>query len=156
VPLKPVRVRVHWSMKIISVVGAISYAFLASSAWHQNKPFASFVFSAVALLNAWVFFLADSMIDVDERGIRLTEPHGVYELCWDELESFEVKRGFTYLFGNNKAVAYNLLLAGKRKREFQEYVAQTIEKRHLPAGKPTGIKVRQLRKNAKVRGWKLF
>jgi len=64
-----------------------------------------------------------------------------------------------YIFGENKLIAYNLLLAGKGKRELQEYIARIIQERSLPVGRPEGVTnsdLNRMLRNTKVRGWKLF
>ena len=83
----------------------------------------------------------------------------MYELRWSQVESVEIKGKATNFFGDNKAVAYNLLLAGKGRRELQAYVAQLIQERQIPAGRPVGVssfELRRMCRNAKVRGWKLL
>jgi hypothetical protein len=157
--LRPVRVHVHWSVKVFFAIGTIWSLFVSYDAWRDSEPIASVTSGAFALLVIWAFFLAGSTIDADEQGVRVTAPHGVYELRWNELESFELRSGSTYLFGNDKVLAYNLLLAGRGKRELQEYVARSIRELHIAPGKPANTNVltlRRMRRNAKVRGWKLF
>jgi hypothetical protein len=158
-PPKSVRVHVHWLMKVIFVCGVILFPALSYEDWRQGDPIASVAFGVFTLLSLWTFFLADSTIDADQQGIRLTAPHGVYELRWPEMKSVKIRGSAIRLFGDNKALAYNLLLAGKGKREFQEYVAHSIQERRMAIGEPPGmnaLKLRQMCRNAKVRGWKLF
>src|SRR3990172_6462971 len=122
-----VRVHVHWMMKVISILEIIGFPVLVYDSWQRDLPVMSIVVVLFSLLAVWVFFLADSKIDVDQSGIRLTAPHGVYDMSWADVKSVETKGQSTYFFGDNKVVAYNLLLAGKGKREFQKYVTHMIQ-----------------------------
>jgi hypothetical protein len=148
-------------MRIISAFVAIIYSGASYASWRQGEPIESVALGLLALLGGWTFFLAGSMIDVDEQGIRITAPHGVYELRWSEIESVETKKKgkVVHFFGHSKALGYNLLFAGKGKRELQEYVAQSIQERQIAAGRPAGINffgLRRMYRNARVRGWKLL
>jgi hypothetical protein len=154
-----VRVHVHWTMKVISIVEIIVFPVLTYDSWQRGLAIMSVIFVLFTLLAIWVFFLADTKIDVDRQGIRLTAPHGVYAMNWAEVKSVEVKGQTAYFFGDNKVVAYNLLLAGKGKRELKKYVARVIQERQFANGRPIGItnsKLRRMLQNTKVRGWKLF
>ena len=135
------------------------YVVLAYIGWRYNDPIVSISSGFFVLLLIWVLFLAGGTIDVDQRGIRVTAPYGVYELAWGEVESFDTKGRITYLYGNSKAVGYSLLFAGRGKHEFQRFIAQALHERRVPAAKPAttnGLTLGQMRRNAKVRGWKLL
>jgi hypothetical protein len=153
---EPVRLHVHWVARIFFGAGAIFYPWVAYSSWQQGDPIWSVASGFVAALSVWAFFLAGTKIDVDERGIQITAPHGVYELGWAEIESVEIKEKgrVANFFGGKKAVGYNLLFAGKGKREVREYIAQVIQERQIAAGRPAGVnflKLRRMYKNSKVR-----
>ena len=136
-----------------------SFPRAAYENWRQGNAIASVASGLFALLGVWTFFLAGSTIEVDQRGTRLTAPRGVHEICWPEVQSVKMRGHAICFFGENKALAYNLLFAGKGKREFQEYVAQSIRERRIAADEPPGmntLKLRQMYRNAKIRGWIVF
>jgi hypothetical protein len=146
-------------MKVVFACGIIFAPLLAYQEWQQGEAIASVASGLFALLCVWTFFLADSTIEADQQGIRLTAPHGAYELSWPEVKSVRIKGTAMRLFGDNKALAFNLLLAGKGRRGFQEYVAESIRELRIVSGEPPGmntIRLRQMCRNAKIRGWKLF
>jgi hypothetical protein len=154
-----VRVHVHWGMKVVSVIGVVLFAFQVYFYWRSRFPILGIMPTAFAILAAWVFFLADTKIDADHNEIRITAPHGMYVMQWSEMDFAEIKGQSATLFGKNKAIAYNLLLAGKGKRKFQSYVADMVRRRQIPDGRPDGVgdtQVQKLMKNTKTRGWKLF
>ena len=156
---EPVRVHVHWAMKVIAILEIIISPFLVYDNWQRGLIVTSVALGLFTLLAIWVFFLADTKIDVDQEALQITAPHGVYRMTWAEIQSVEQKGQSAYFFGENKAIAYNLLLAGKGKLEFQRYVADVIRQRAIPSGRPTGITnahIQKMFKNTKVRGWKLF
>jgi hypothetical protein len=148
-------------MRVVSVLGVIVYSQTSYASWQQGAPVASVAAGLLALLGVWVFFLAGSKVDADQQGIRITAPHGVYELGWAEIKLVEIrnKGNAVRFFGDNKALGYNLLLAGKGKREVRDYVSRSIQERQIPPGRPAGInflKLRRMYRNARVRGWKLL
>ena len=156
---EPVRVHVHWAMKVIAILEIVFFPFLAYNYWQRGFTVKSVILGLLTLLAVWVFFLADTKIDVDQDEIRLTAPHGVYVMKWAEIKSVEPKGQTAYFFGENKAVGYNLLLAGKGKHEFQRYVADVIRQRQVPIGRPAGVtnaQIQKMMRNTKVSGWKLF
>ena len=157
---EPIRVHVHWAARIFFGSAAIRYSGVSYASWQQGEHVESVAFGLVAVLSVWVFFLAGTKIEVDQWGIRITAPHGVYELGWTEIQSVEIrKKGkVANFFGGKQALGYNLLFAGKGKRELQEYVAQSIQERQIAAGRPAGVnflKLRRMYKNSKVRGGRL-
>ena len=158
-PQESVRVHVHWIMKVIFAVGFIAYSRDTYASWRQGVPIEGLASGLGALIIAWAFLLAGTKIDVDQQGIRLTAPHGVYELRWDDIRLVEIKGNASRFFGDSKALTFYLLLAGKGKREFQEYVTRSVEERQIPAGRPPHLnffKLMRMQSNAKVHGWKLF
>ena len=156
---EPIRLHVHWGMKVIAVLEILLFPFLAYASWQLGLLGPSIVLTLFTFLAIWVFFLADTKIDVNQNEIQVTAPHGVYVMSWAEISFVETQGQFVYFFGENKAIGYNLLFAGKGKDEFQNYVANLIHQRQIPQGRPPNISNSQLQKllkNTKVRGWKLF
>lgn len=156
---EPVRVYVHRAMKWIAAFGIVIFSLGAYNVWQRGLPIMIIALVPQALLSIWVFFLADTEIDVDQNEIRILAPHGTYVMSWAEVKSVQPMGLSAYFFGDNKVIAYNLLLAGKGKREFQSYVADLIHQQQIPMGRPDGItnsQMRRLIRNTRVRGWKLF
>ena len=156
---RAVRAHVHWGMKDVAVLAVITYPLLAYAFWDWGAPIASLVLMVNWVLAIWVFFLADTKIDVDDQGVRLTAPHGVYRMDWTEIKSVELKGQTAHFYGENKVVGYNLLLAGRGKGELRRFVVQSIQQHQIPAGRPVGIRnsdLNRLLRNARVRGWRLF
>lgn len=154
-----VRAHVHWGMKVIAVLELIIFTLMSVDLWRRGEYIVSMLMFSVAILAVYVFFLADSKIDADERGIALTAPHGVYRMDWTEIRSAEFKGKAVYLFGENKALGYNTLFGGKGMRELNQYVTQAVERHQIPIGRPADLKnssLGRLLKNTRVRGWKLF
>ena len=158
-PTKHVRAHVHWIMKVVSVVLVIVSLLDPYLYWPLKDARDVMLSAFTALWGVVVFFLADTKIDVDERGIRVTAPYGVYALDWSEVKAVQVEAFTTRFYADKKVVAYNLLLAGKGKRDLKVFVADTIQRYQIPRGRPPGIKnsqMSQMRRNAKISGWKLF
>jgi hypothetical protein len=146
-------------MKVISVVVVI-IPLLDTYLYWPMKDARDVV--ASAFLASWgvvVFFLGDSKIDADERGVRIIAPYGIYALDWSEVKAVEVNRFSTGFYGEKKLVRYTLLLVGKGKCDLKAFVADMIQRHQIQRGRPPGIKnsqMAQMRRNAKIRGWKLF
>ena len=156
---RPIRAHVHWIMKVITIAEIVILPYKIYAFWRSGLPIESFLLLLFLLLAIWVFFLADTKIDVDQDKIQITAPHGVYMMYWSEIKSVETKWQTTYFFGNNKALGYTLLLGGKGKKRLQKYVAEVFRQRGIPIARPEGVTNSQLRKlvrNTKVRGFKLF
>ena len=154
-----VRLHVHWGMKVIAISGIFFCSYYAFYFWQSDYRFIALINIIIALQSIWVFFLAGSIIDVDQNGIQGTAPHGVYSMRWKEVKYVEKTKLATFFIGEDKAISYNLLLAGKGKREFKEYIEQIINQWQFEEGRPAGVSNSTLRKwvkNSKVRGWKLF
>ena len=154
-----VRLHVHWGMKVIAVFAIIVFPCFALYFWQIGNGFFAFIYIIIALLGVWLFFLAATKIDVDQNGIQATVYHGVYAMRWEEVVYVEKNRYSTYFISENKAIGYNLLLAGKGKREFKEYNKQIINQWQFKPGRPAGVSnstLRKMMKRSKVRGWKLF
>jgi hypothetical protein len=146
-------------MKVVSVVLVIVSLLDPYLYWPLKDARDVMLSAFTALWGVAVFFLADTKIDADDKGIRITAPHGVYALDWREVKTVEVNAFTTRFYGDQKAVAYNLLLAGKGKRDLKLFVANMIQRYQIPRGRPAGVEnsqISQLVRNAKIRGWKLF
>lgn len=101
-PQEPIRVHVHWAMKVIAVLEVVIFPYQAYIYWQRDLPITSIALVLLGLLAVWVFFLADSTIDVDRDQIRLMAPHGVYAMYWDEVKSFETKGQAAYFTAKTK------------------------------------------------------
>ena len=156
---KSVRAHVHWGMKIMAGLGVVMFALLLWGTVAQGAFQASLMTLVFTLMAGYVFLAADSKIDADEQGLQITAPRGVFRLAWSEIRSVDFKGPAAYFIGDGKALMYNLLLAGKGKRELRAFVAQAIERHHIPIGRPAGMSdamVQALVNNSRIRGWKLF
>ena len=146
-------------MKVISVVLVI-IPLLETYLYWPLKDARDVV--ASAFLTSWgvvVFFLADSKIEADEQGVRIIAPYGIYAMDWSEVKTVEVDWFSTGFYGDKKLVRYTLLLVGKGKRELKVFVADMIQRHQIQRGRDPAIKnsqMAQMRRNAKIRGWKLF
>ncbi len=154
-----VRLHVHWGMKVIAILENIIFSWRAYQYWQTGDYFSAFIFLLFSLFGIWVFFLADTKIDVDQNGIQVTAPHGVYSMRWEEVLTVERNKFSTYFFADNNAIGYNLLLAGKGKQEFQEYINQIVDEWQFAEGRPEGISnstLQKMLKKSKVRRRKFF
>ncbi len=78
---------------------------------------------------------------------------------WEEVLTVERNKFSTYFFADNNAIGYNLLLAGKGKQEFQEYINQIVDEWQFAEGRPEGISnstLQKMLKKSKVRRRKFF
>ena len=154
-----VRLHVHRGIKVAAIVGVLLGSLDLYLLWQFGPAYMSLIGLLIVLYSLYVFFLADSKIDVDQNEVRVIAPHGEYVLPWNEVTAVEKNKFTTILFAQNKALAYNLLLAGRGKRKFDEYINQIICDRQFTRSRPAGITnsvVQKLMQNTKVRGWKLF
>jgi len=154
-----VRLHVHWGMKVVAIFGIIFFPYFAFYFWQHGNRFFALIYLIIALLELWLFILSATKIDVDQNGIQIVAIYGVYAMRWEEVINVE-KNGFsTYFFSENKAISHNLLLAGKGKTEFKEYIETILNQWEFEAGRPAGVSnstVRKMLKKSKVRGWKFF
>jgi hypothetical protein len=132
----PVRVHIHWLMKVIFALGAVISAWDLGGNWQQGHLLETAASAMVTLTITLGFFLAGTVIDADQQGIRVAAPYGVYELQWTEMRTANIKGNAARFYGDGKALRLYLLLAGKGKREFLEYVARSIRERNIPAERP--------------------
>jgi hypothetical protein len=154
-----VRLHVHRGIKVAAIVGVLLGSFDLYLSWQFGPAYMGLMGLLVVLSSMYVFFLADSKIDVDQNEVRIIAPHGEYVLPWNEVTAVEKNKFTTILFAQNKALAYNLLLAGRGKRKFDEYINQIIRDRQFTRSRPAGITnsmVQKLMRNTKVRGWKII
>ena len=156
---RKIRLHVHWGMKVITIIGVLLGSWNVYQSWRFGLAATSLINLLVVLSSMYVFFLADSKIDVDQNEIRIIAPHGEYVLPWNEVTAVERNKFTTIFFAQNKALAYNLLLAGKEKRKFENYIDQIISEHQFIRNRPAGVtnsKVQKLMRNTRARGWKLF
>lgn len=66
---EPVRLHVHWGMKVIAVLEILLFPLLAYASWQRSFLGPSVVLTIFFLLAIWVFFLADTKIDVNQIGL---------------------------------------------------------------------------------------
>lgn len=154
-----IRLHVHWIIKASAIGCVLLGAWDACQYLRAGSIVPGLVFAFIVLYSMYIFFLADSILDVDRKGIRIIAPHGEYVLSWDEVTAVEKSRFTTIFFAPDKALAYNLLLAGKGKQSFVRYIDRIIEQRRFVRSRPSGMtnaEIQKLLKKARVRGWKLF
>ena len=154
-----IRLPVHWGMKVIAITGVLLGFWNMYYSWRFGSILTSLLNLLFVLYCVYVFFLANTKIDVDQNEIRIIAPHGEYVMPWKEVTAVEKNRFTTIFFAQNKALAYNLLLAGTEKRTFEQYINQIIDERRFKRSRPSGMttsKIQKLMRNTKVRGWKLF
>ena len=152
------RLHVHWGMKAIAIIGILMGLLNAYLLWQIGATSIGLINLFITVFSLYVLFLANTKIDVDQNEIRIIAPHGEYVMSWDEITAVEKNKSVTIFFSKDKAIAYNLLLAGKGKLEFQNYIDKIIAQRKFEIGRPRGItnsEVQKLMKKTQVRGWKL-
>lgn len=156
---KQVRAHVHWVMKVVSVVAVIVSILDVFLYWRLQDARDVALSAFTALWGGVVLFLADTIIEADEGGVRIIGPYGVYGLDWSEVKTVEINWFATGFFGEKKVIRYTLLIFGKGKRDLKRFVEDMIQRHQIKRGRPPGIKnsqMLQMRRNAKIRGWKLF
>jgi hypothetical protein len=158
-PNEKIRLHVHWRIK----VAAILILLLGTWVMYKSLQFGSVGMSIINLLiiiySIYLFFVADTKIDVDQNEIRIIAPHGEYVLNWNEVIAVENNKFMMILFAKDKALAYNLRQAGKERFKFEQYVNRIVSERQVERSRPSGIsnsEVQKLMRKTKVRGWKLF
>lgn len=163
-----VTLHVHWVMKAITVPGVLFFGyysilylpgiFLIPEMALTYLIWGGF-FGLIALYMLYVFFLSNTKIFIDQNGIKVTAPHGTYAMLWEEVVSFETGKFTRVYYGEDKAIGFNLLLAGKGKREFKEYNEQITTQYQFKIGRPEGVSNsarNKLIKKSKVGKGKLF
>lgn len=154
-----VRVHVHWGMKVMAVLAVIFFPYMSYLFSQHNQFVMSILAAALTVLAVWVFFLADTKIDVDQTGIQITAPHGVYVMHWAEIRAVGMKGQAVVFLGGEKALGYNLLLAGEGKDEFETYVAEAVHRWRISTADLSHVsnaEIQRMIQNTKVRGFKLF
>lgn len=154
-----VRLHVHWSVTIIAVIIVLGFPLMAFNYWRNDSPVSAVFLLLYSLLGMWLLLLARTKIDINQEEIQVIAPHGLYLMRWKEVVSFEQDKRSATFFAQDKAIGYNLLLAGKGKREFRKYIDHIIDQWQFERGRPAGVSdsdLRKLLKKSKVRGWKLF
>jgi len=128
----PIRVNIHWAMKLFSIFFIAKFMRSAWLSWNNNGELLvalSYVLMVLMCVMLLVFTL--STLDVDETAIYVNESIGLFLIYWDEVIGVETNGLFYVFHGENKSLAINVLMAGKGKQEFQKYVGNRIVERNI-------------------------
>ena len=137
---RSVIVKTHWIMKVFSVVGFLFFGFGAFMSFRTGESLgtiAIFLFFAAGSFYLW--FLANSFIEVSNEKVMVSVPHGRYQIKWSEINSIETN-GQMYAFtGQDKRVVISLTLASSASRQALELINEQCEQRKLEIQKSFSI-----------------
>lgn len=125
-------VKTHWVMKVFSVVGFLLFGFAGFMSFKTGESAVTIaIFLFFAALSFYVWFLADSFIEVSDEKIMVSVPYGRYQIEWNEITSIETN-GRTYAFiGQNKRVVISLTFANRAARQALELINGQCQQRNL-------------------------
>jgi hypothetical protein len=128
----PIRVSSHWAVYFFSVLLIVVSLWFAWLSWNNNAGLSVAIkYVLVVLLIVMFLVFASDTLDVDEVAIYVNDIIGISMICWDEIIRIEINGLFYVFHGEYKNLAINLLLAGKGKKEFQNYVRNQIVERNI-------------------------
>lgn len=134
----PIRVTAHWTLKILNAVGAIFFSSLTiASYWFNIRSLPIlFIFGLLASLGIYGFFSSFTTLQVDEKWLTITAPHGIYKIDWSEIVVIEKtvtddwrfeSNDITFAFmGENKCLPVNLNFASNGREEFFRFIQRQI------------------------------
>jgi hypothetical protein len=140
------RLEVKRSFKILYFIAIWYFAWLAYRMFQLDLPVLIVINLFLSLLSLWFFVFSFTKIDVNPMTIKVSVPHGKYEMAWDEVKSVEKNKKTILFWGNDKAIGYTLMLGGRRKNDFQEYVLNIIQQRQLDWSRPENIEDKDIQK----------
>ena len=157
---EPVQFRFRWWVKafavfllVVSIFAGASNIIYAIQNSHYNLIVFGLMNLIVAVVALYGIIYSSTKIDVNQKEIKLVTLRGTYAMQWDEVKFVEKHKASFCLWGNTKAISYNIKLPGVNKMEFVQYVDQIISQRSIKTGRPDAITIdeqREMLENAKI------
>ena len=146
---RSVSVKTHWIMKVFSVFGFLFFGWFAFLSFRSGESFgtiAIFLFFATASFYLW--FLANSFIEVSDEKIMVSVPYGRYQIGWDEITSIKTNGEMYAFIGHGKRVVISLTFASSAARQALELINEQCQQRNLEIQKSVTVPLTHL--NSKV------
>lgn len=135
----PIRIAVHWYLKMLYAVSAIFFLSLTIAIWLNLRSLPMLLlFGFFAFLSIYAFLSSFTTIQIDENSVMVTAPYGVYKIDWADVtvietntiddRRFESKDDIFAFIGENKCLATNLRFADKEKAEFYRFITKQIDR----------------------------
>lgn len=129
---KSVIVKTHWIMKVFSVIGSFLFGFAAFMSYKTGEPIGTIaIFLFFAATNFYLWFLADSFIEVSNEKVMVSAPYSCYQIRWNEITSIKTNGKMYAFIGRGKRVVISLTFASSASRQALELINEQCKKRNL-------------------------
>jgi len=123
------RVHVHILMQSVLLLGTLPFVAAIISAL-RSPTFGSIVPLLISAGAIWIFWsLARSTVILDPNAITVQVPYGRFGMRWDEIEEVLTNGSLFAFRGGNKQLSVSMVLAGKGKREFYQWLGEEADRR---------------------------
>ena len=146
----PLKMVVHWWVKIFSVFGIIFGLGIAVMVFLSGQAIlVALGFILFTLLSIYMLISANSRIDIDQNAITVSlPPEGVYRMYLKDVQYVETNGERFAFVGDGKYLVFLLGFAYSGKREFLAFFENFVKERQLEVKPLSSLWLKQ--KNTKV------